>query len=587
MIKTLTLFLLFFTSAIGFSQDFTVDSCSVDIYINQKGYFDVVENYNLNFEAQKHGIFRTIITEYDLLTYDQKKEKRKIRISAIEVPNYNFEKPFDFEQRLSKSLEIKIGDKDKFVIGPQKYQIKYRVHNAFLFEENQIRFYWNIKPDGWAASFQNINFKIHIPKGITVNADSYYVYSGYTGTTEKSDEFVLSYENNIISGTSKDGFQSNPGESVTILLNLPENSIAEIKPLWPFWTNYGWSFIILGLIAGFYSVWKKYGKDDDVVSTTSYYPPDNIDPPMAGYLINDRNDTSDIISLLPYWGAKGFLKIEEIPKGGLFSKADTKLIKLKPLPSSASPYEHEIFDGLFGGSLQLSSKGKAKSFLNDIFGVESIKLNPNEILVSSLKETFYTTMASAGSMLKENAQLYYEAESKKIRTITYILLFLGGIVLGIVGLLFWGPIAAICIVITCIILILFNTYMIKKNKKGNKVFSELKGFKQFIKIAEENKLKMLLNDDPGYFETTMAYALAFGMFKKWANKFDDLNMEPPSWYSSATGNYISMNSFSKSFSNVMSNTSSTMVSSPSSNSGGSSGGGSSGGGFGGGGGGSW
>ena len=129
--------------------------------------------------------------------------------------------------------------------------------------------------------------------------------------------------------------------------------------------------------------------------------------------------------------------------------------------------------------------------------------------------------------------------------------------------------------------------MIKKNSKGNKVFSELKGFKQFIKIAEENKLKMLLKEDPGYFETTMAYALAFGMFKKWANKFDALNIEPPKWYSSTTGNYLSMNSFSKSFSSVMSNTTSTMVSSPSSNSGGSSGGGSSGGGFGGGGGGSW
>ena len=587
MKKILTIFLLIFTSALGFSQDFTVDSCSVDIFINQKGYFDVVENYNLNFEAQKHGIFRTINTEYDLVTYNQKKEKRKIRISTIEVPGYKFEKPFDFEQRLSKSLEIKIGDKDKFVIGPQQYQIKYRVHNAFLFEDNQIRFYWNIKPDGWNASFYKLNFNIHVPKDIPLNADNCFVYSGPTGTTEKSDAFVLSYKNNIFSGTSNPDFQSNPGESVTVLLNLPKNSIAEIKPLWPFWTNYGWSFIVLGLVAGFYNVWKKYGKDDDVVSTTSYYPPENIDPPMAGFLINDRNDTSDIISLLPFWGANGYLKIEEIPKGGLFSKADTKLIKLKPLPNSASSYEHEIFDGLFGGSLQLSNKGKTKSFLNDILGVETVKLDANEILVSSLKETFYTTMASAGSMLKENAQLYYEAESKKIRTITYILLMLMAIVLGLVGLFFWGPIATIAIVITSIVLIFFNTYMIKKNSKGNKVFSELKGFKQFIKIAEENKLKMLLKEDPGYFETTMAYALAFGMFKKWANKFDALNIEPPKWYSSTTGNYLSMNSFSKSFSSVMSNTTSTMVSSPSSNSGGSSGGGSSGGGFGGGGGGSW
>ena len=98
---------------------------------------------------------------------------------------------------------------------------------------------------------------------------------------------------------------------------------------------------------------------------------------------------------------------------------------------------------------------------------------------------------------------------------------------------------------------------------------------------------MLLTDDPGYFESTMGYALAFGMFDKWAAKFNALNVPPPSWYNTTTSQSLSMNNFSKSFSGVMSSVESTMVSSPSSSGSGSSGGGSSGGGFGGGGGGSW
>ena len=128
--------------------------------------------------------------------------------------------------------------------------------------------------------------------------------------------------------------------------------------------------------------------------------------------------------------------------------------------------------------------------------------------------------------------------------------------------------------------------MVKRNAKGNALLSELKGFKGFIKLAEENKLKMLLKDDPAYFETTMGYALAFGMFDRWAKKFDALNLEPPKWYHSGVSNNRSMSHFSNSFASSMSNVRSNMVSSPSS-SGGSSGGGSSGGGFGGGGGGSW
>lgn len=591
MKKFFVLFIIFGTSLV-FAQDFTVNNYSVDIYINEKGYFDVVENYDLNFETHKHGIYRTIITEYNLLNAQGNSEKRKIKISNIKVPNYKFKTPYNFEQKLSNSLEIKIGDKNKTIIGPQQYQIKYRVHSAFLFEENSIQFYWNIKPNDWYADFKNVNFNIHIPKNITLNIENCFVYAGYTGNTTPSDEFLLKYEKNIFSGTSKDSFLSNRGQSVTVLLNLPKDAIEQLKPLWPFWNTYGWLSIIIVLIGGFYAVWKKFGKDNKVVSTTSFYPPENIDPAMAGFLINDKDDSSDIISLLPYWGAKGFLKIEEIPKSGIFSKSDTKLIKVKSLPETATTYEHKIFNGLFGvtdnDGYQLSSHGKTIDFISQIFGQEKVELKANEILVSSLKDSFYSTMTSARSILKNNAQLYYEAESKQVKTYTYIILVLMAILFGFIGLLFWGLMASFFIIATCVILIFINKYMIKKSTHGDMIYSELKGFKQFIKIAEENKLKILLKEDPGYFETTMGYALAFGMFKKWASKFDALNIPPPSWYGTSTGAHLSINNFSKSFSGVMSNVKSTMVSSPSSSSGsGSSGGGFSGGGFGGGGGGSW
>ncbi|MAB58187.1 MAG: hypothetical protein CL524_11635, partial [Aequorivita sp.] len=77
---------------------------------------------------------------------------------------------------------------------------------------------------------------------------------------------------------------------------------------------------------------------------------------------------------------------------------------------------------------------------------------------------------------------------------------------------------------------------------------------------------------------------AFGLFESWAKKFEALNLQPPSWYTSSTGAFT-MHNFSRSFSDSISTAQSTMVSSPSSSSSG--GGGSSGGGFGGGGGGSW
>jgi hypothetical protein len=44
-------------------------------------------------------------------------------------------------------------------------------------------------------------------------------------------------------------------------------------------------------------------------------------------------------------------------------------------------------------------------------------------------------------------------------------------------LYFWGILAAISAVISCFFLLIMSQFMIKKNKEGNQVLTELKGFK--------------------------------------------------------------------------------------------------------------
>ncbi|MCB0468317.1 MAG: DUF2207 domain-containing protein [Aequorivita sp.] len=548
----------------GFAQGFDVKHSQIDIYINADGYFDVVENYDINFTDYKHGIYRDIQLIYDLLTEDGKQEKRRIKIRKIDVPSHKYEADFDFVQKLSNSLQIKIGDKDVTVIGPQHYQIKYRVYDAFLFEKDQIRFYWNVKPGGWYAVFNQLDFTVHLPEGMHSDLDAIHVYSGNTGVNTTSNDFDVNYNDGVYTAKSGPNFLSVPGQSVTVLVNLPPGSIKELKPWWPFWTDYGWILILGVLLFIFYLIWNKYGKDDRVVATTSYFPPSGLDPAMAGFLIDDSADTPDLISLIPYWGSRGIIKMEQISKKGWFGKEDTKLTKLRPLPADAPKYEEAIYRGLFGIGSGTSEK---------------------EVLISSLKDNFYTTMSSAKMILKDRAQIYYDAQAKKMQTKTVVGILLLGILLFFVFLFFWGLWASLAVVPIGIFLLFMTVFMVKKNKKGNDVFSDLKGFKNFIKIAEENKLKVLLQDSPTYFETTMGYAVAFGLFEQWAKKFESLNLQPPSWYTSSSGAFT-MHNFSNSFSDSISSAKSAMVSSPSS-SGFSGGGGSSGGGFGGGGGGSW
>ena len=541
------------------AQDFSVDRYEVHIELKEAGYFEVTEAYDVHFLVHKHGIYRDILTSYTLKTEKGTNEKRQILISDIEVPGHRFEAPGKFSQKINGQARIKIGDPDQTVIGPVHYEIRYRVDNAFLFEESGIRFYWNLKPPDWLATFRKITFTISFPPGTRVDPNEVFLYTGPVGTTRGSSDFELQMADGGITGTSKDGFVSNRGEAVTLLVNLPKGSIVNQKPFWPFWYNYGWT-LILALIAGtFYWLFLKFGKDDPAPKVISYFPPDNMDPAMVGFLINDREDTSDLIALLPYWGTQGLIEMEEIDKKGWFAKDDTRIKKMADLPSGVPAYQRTIFNGLFDAG-------------------------ETEVLVSSLKNSFYTTMNKARKELKEAAQKYYDPKARRVYWYTGAGIVLVHLLLLPIFFYHWGIVAVLSGLALCILLLIFNGYMIKKNPLGTRLFSELKGFRAFIRTAEENRLKMLLAENPNYFESTMAYALTFGALENWTDKFEKLDVQPPNWYHTA-GGYHSMNHFSRSFSDSMRATSTTMVSSPSSSSSG--GGGSSGGGFGGGGGGSW
>ena len=549
---------LWFGLAGAAGQDFVVNRYAVAIDLNQAGYFDVVETYDINFLTDRHGIYRDILTSYTLQTEEGTTEKRQIEISDIEVPGHRFEASGKFLQKINGQAQIKIGDPDQTVIGPVQYEIRYRVGNAFLFEQQATRFYWNLKPPDWLAPFREISFSVSLPPGVQADPGQVFLYAGPVGTSSPSSDFEWQIAGGRISGRSKTGVVSNPGEAVTLLVNLPRGSIIEQKPFWPFWSDYGWT-LILAVIAGlFYRLFHKYGKDDPAPTVISYFPPEKLDPAMVGFLIDDKDDTTDLVSLLPYWGNQGLIEMEEIDKKGWFAKDDTSIRKLADLPADAPEYQKTVFNGLFPAG-------------------------ESEVLVSSLKDKFYTTMNQARKDLKEAAQTYYDPKARRVYGYTAA----GLVVLLLIVLptffYFWGLGAALSGLGLCILLLILNGYMIKKNPSGTRLLSELKGFKAFIKTAEENRLKMLLAESPNYFESTMAYALAFGYLEKWADKFEKLNVPPPKWYHTAAG-YQSMHHFSRSFSSTMRTTSSTLVSSPSKSS---SGGGSSGGGFGGGGGGSW
>jgi hypothetical protein len=566
------LFLLLASCGI-FAQGFSVNSFSADICLNAAGYFDVVEKYDIEFTEAKHGIFRDIVTKFDFKDESGKVSKRAIYISDIDIPGQPFKTNKIFGKQIGEQLRIKIGDKNKLVRGNQHYEIRYRVKNALIFTDDQVQLYWNLKPSEWLAVFAKINFSIHAPDGASLSPENCFIYSGNTGNTAPSMAFDNEFSANTFSGKSKEGFLSVPGQNVTVLVKLPKTFIQQVDFTPPFWQRHSW-IGLLGLaslaVLAYIKLWLRWNK---VVAVTSYYPPGGIDPAMAGVLIDNTANSRDITCLLPYWAAKGVIRMEAIEKGKRSVSGDLRLIKLGELPSDSAGYEYNFFQKIFTGK--------------------------EEVLTSAVRGIYGEPI----QLLAQESKQYYTNSNRKLKLIILALSWLWAFFCIIILPFVAKPYVDIdsggfiaFIVCNFIFFFIFFPFLFAfasnrlraKNDKGKSVMPELLGFHQFIKMAEVERIKLLLKEDHSYFEKTMPYAVAFNMLKEWTAKFEGLLMQGPGWYSGGVGSRFPMNTFAHSFQNSMNAARSSMVTSPST--GGStsrSGGGSSGGGAGSGGGGSW
>ena len=125
------------------------------------------------------------------------------------------------------------------------------------------------------------------------------------------------------------------------------------------------------------------------------------------------------------------------------------------------------------------------------------------------------------------------------------------------------------LIVSGIIVMIISRYILKKNEEGMEVYKHIHGFKTFVQKADKDRLETLLNEDPGYFEKTLPYAIAFGMAKKWTNQFTGLFTTPPDWYhgDNIDSNHNDFQHFSSNFDSGISNIESAFVSSPSSDGG--------------------
>lgn len=576
------------------AEAFVVRSFDVSMDLARDGRLSVVETIDVEFSEPRRGIFRTIPTVYETGTGIS----RGVMLSGLSVDDGKGRGLQTKVSREGEFINVRIGDPDVYLDPgvPYRYVIRYSVFGVVNWIqktsdwEPSAELYWNATGDQWPTVVERASVRLKFPQTDARRVRAR-VFAGPYGSREFHD-LAGGAARSAGAATSTVGQLSEdvlevvrdaplpPGSGVTLVLSLPANSIAKPTAAQNFQfyvlPNLGFTLPVLALVSMFF-LFMKFGRDARPGPVAAKFePPDGLSGAECGTLLDERVDPRDLAAGIIALAVKGYLTIEPKDEGMVF-KRRTATLHLTGKEGS---------NGLTGFEQQLLRRLRAA-------GTDSIDDSDlrSEVApyVGQLRSELFDSLRRHG---------YYPSSIEKVRAAWMVL---GVVLVAVVGFLLVlaspmrNPLPAIIGGAAAVPIVLaFGYQMPKRTPRGTVALREARGFEEFIRRARGHEFDWMSQKHPdaALFEEYLPHAIAFGLAREWAQAFQGILHEMPSWYLAPHGtgfNPVWFGSDLVSVSDTMASAASTPPRS-SGASGGSSGfggGGFSGGGFGGGGGGSW
>jgi len=574
---------------IVFAASEEIKNFDVEIIPDKSG-FQITEKIEYQFPSnqRRRGIFRDIITnEKREFSYEDYKFDLNYNIN-IEIKNVTdqFDNSYMYKiSNIKNGLRVKIGNPNKNISGIKKYYITYYVKGALRFFDHQDEIYWNVTGNFWKIPIRSASVNIKIPNShLTHNSNEHKVYIGRYGSKELVD--VESDHSEIFAKTAK---SLSPKEGMTISASFQKGFFKKLTLIehWLIYlkSNIGlFSMILIPLFSflTMYVLHKKYGKELYRIKSivVKYEPPPGLTPAEVGALMDDKVNLHDITSIIIDLAVRGHLKIEEteLETFTLFNSKDY-IIHFCDKPKNELKYFEKVL-------------------LKELKTVAKYINKKKFVKVSELKNNFYKGIPNIEDSLYDTLMKhkFYSKSPKNIQN-PFILFYAVFAILSILSLLKLEIVSQvddsiylyIASLIGFFIVKKFAEYMPRKTRIGFKNYAWILGYKEFVERVEADDIKKMSLKDPSLFERNLPYAISMGLADEWADKFKNLNIKNPNWYSGKSSfnhSHFSSNHFMEDFGSSLSSLENSIQSSPRST-GGSGSGGVSGGGSGGGGGGSW
>ncbi len=456
-------------------------------------------------------------------------------------------------------------DKDK----TWTYEIAYTMENGrgAGTSENGMRI--DVIPFGFTVDLHNISGTVRFPHAVT--ADSCILRSNYG--SDKEDTTLnkkisdggktLTFSKSVLPVQYNSAFDESVAQGVTVDFTFTDGRFKSYT-FTRLFTDGIWKVLLVGLGFAGLSVAVLFltRKKREIITTVNITAPDNMPPMKMGKILDGTVNNEDITSMIYYFAHKGYLTID------FSDEDDPKLNKqVAELPENAEIYEKTLFKGLFKKDNIVSVSELQYHFYES---VEKAKMQIPAVKMYDKKSVFGYILGGVFALLSaffsmwslSSARLgsgYIDGASFVLAIPVAVILLIGFVrenyrykwkKMAMLGTL----LALFAIAILFILLFVFmlcNHFSTEYEKLFASVLSfacvfvtlkaisrredyvetlgQILGFKDFIVYTEEDKIKVMLEENPELYYKVLPYAQVLGVTNEWEKKFENILIEPPQW----------------------------------------------------------
>ncbi len=489
--------------------------------------------------------------------------KTYVHTLKLESVTMNGEEEYSFVEREGDYYIINIGaDGDYKSEGQYVYEIKYTYDLGEDFISSFDDFTFDLMDYDYLTSVENFSATIILPalEGDFLDNLSFRT-NDFEGLGHEAVNLNVSSEIDE-NGTTKSVLRLNmqdiPAQAgLTIQLLLPNNFFdTNFVPHPLYYVTIAVSIVaVIGIILLLLS--HKFHKKEIV--TVEFYPPKNCSAIDVAKIYRGKVKPKDFTALILEWASKKLIKIE------LVYKKTVKLVKLQDFPVIEN-----VSDELLNGKLNEKNLFEAFFANSDTFvAKKNVAIKNTKLAMASRK-----IYKQDESVTKKCLLLRLAVSVLAVLPIFFLIIwyedFVGGAFLNFIILIF--PIIALIVltytpipwwfkILWCglfggaPLVIMIYSMLIPYDflylsiitatifivgfciAPLVKVFTEFErsmqgkviGFKNFLKVAELDKLNALVQDDPEYFYHILPYCYIFNLTDKMEEKFKALNIEYPEY----------------------------------------------------------